>query len=301
MLECDAFLRSYYPSAVDFQSKDVSRFINRVNEVIDGDNYEGLKDKATVCKLFYLQRLSSITRTHYQKIKEYLINLYDWLDVAGVIPSHEEVIKAGEYICFFRDLDSALKFIDNVGSLKLKNYNPLEDLVTIKTIYILGWYGLSLSDVAGLKKDDVQRKKNGDGYIEVPNGKIEIQKEYFDIIEAQKRLISYQSLPNGILRTLKGSEAYLFRTTSEDCEEIKSEHIVQMLKRFNANVPFYLKQNIAFRYIRTNALFVDIYRDTSDKPLIKKVEDATKCSPKQAYSYRTQYLAWVEMIENGII
>lgn len=300
MLNCDAFIEKYYPNAVEARERDIYRFFNRLHEVIDDEAFEiKLKDKAVVCKLFYLQRLSSITRTHYQKIKDYLVNLFDWLNVDGVIPSHGEVIRAGEYICFFRDLDSAMSFIDQVGESRLKNYDPLSDLVTIKTIFILGWYGLSLAEIAGLKKTALFQSGE-DCRINLSDRSVEIDRKYYKYIEALRDLREYKSLPNGRIKVFKGGAEYLFRSTAEN-ERVNEEHITQILKRFNAQIPFFLKQSIAFRYIHTNALFTEIYKDESDKPLIKKVEDITRCSPKQAFSYRTQYLAWVEMIEKNII
>lgn len=301
MLDCNAFIAKYYPNATETQAMDITRFVNRFEEVTgEKTPQETLTDTTTLCRLFYLQRLSSITRTHYQKIKEYLLNLFDWFDIKGEIPSREDVIKSGEFICFFKDLDSALTFIDKVGDNKLTDYNPNADLVTIKTIFILGWYGLSLAEIAGLKKSAVNEKIDN-GYIVLENRTVAIDKRYFENVIALKHLDSYKSLPNGKIKYFKGGEDFMFRSTAGDCEQVKENHLVQMLKRFNSQVPFYLKQNIAFRYIHVNAMFIEIYNDKTDKPLIEKITQVTKCSPKQAYSYKTQYLAWVEMIDKKII
>lgn len=297
MLNYDLFVEKYYPSPAKSQVSDISRFFNRLNKVIpDGDFEEKLKDKEIVCSLFYLQRLNAITRTHYQKIKAYLVNLYDWLGVDGLIPSHEEVIKSGEHICFFKDLNSALSFIDDVGKAKLRDYNPLSDLVTVKTIFILGWTGLTLSEIVGLKKVDLS--KNDDGcFVSLPDRKIKIDECYYSIIEALRDLDEYKSLPKGKIKVFKGRKEYMFRPTSGEGEHTTEDLIVQILKRFNRQIPIGCNQNIAFRYIHTNALFIEIYNDKSDAPLIKKIEVITGCSPKQAFSYRTQYLAWLQMVK----
>lgn len=301
MLDCNAFIAKYYPNATETQAMDITRFIKRFEEVMgDKTPQETLTDTTAICRLFYLQRLSSITRTHYQKIKEYLLNLFDWFEVKSEVPTHDDVIKSGEFICFFKDLDSALTFIDKVGDSKLVDYNPNADLVTIKTIFILGWYGLSLDEIAGLRKSAVNEKVDA-GYIVLENRTVAIDKRYFESIIALRYLDSYKSLPNGKVKYFKGSEEFMFRAAAGDCEQLKVDHLVQMLKRFNSQVPFNLKQSIAFRYIHVNAMFVEIYNDKTDKPLIEKITQVTKCSPKQAYSYKTQYLAWVDMIDKKVI
>lgn len=301
MLDCNAFIAKYYPNATEFQSTDITRFINRFNEVV-GDNTPEttLTDTGMLCRLFYLQRLSSITRTHYQKIKEYILLLFDWFGVDSAVPSREEVIKSGEFICYFKDLKSAMLFIDEVGESKLPDYNPLADLITIKSLFILGWYGLSLNEISCLKKSAVSMHDKI-GYVNLDDRNVEIDESSANVLMSLKYLDSYKSLPNGKMKYFKGGEEFMFRATAGDCEQVKEDHLVQMLKRFNSQVPFYLKQNIAFRYIHVNAMFVEIYDDKTDKPLIDKITQVTKCSPKQAYSYKTQYLAWVEMIDKKII
>lgn len=296
------FIDKYYPGATDARKADAERFLNRAEEVIgDKAPEDVLRDKSAVCKLFYLQQLAFVTRTHYQKIKDYVINLFDWFGVSGEVPTQREVIDAGECIGYFRSLQSALDFIDSVGRYWLPDYHCSEDLITIKAIYVLGWYGLSLDEISSLKKDDIKATENGDGAITLSDRQVKIAGNILDILTSLKSLESYQSLPNGRTKYLHGDDKDLFRSTSSGETQIDASHLIQILKRFNAQVPSHMRQRIAFRSIRVNALFVEILNDTSEESLLNKILAITHCSPTQAYSYRTQYLAWVDMLDKNII
>lgn len=302
MTDFTAFIEKYYANAAESQIADVSRFLNHFNELLKDENpADFLKNKDALCRLFYMQKLGSITRTHYQKIKEYLLKLFDWFDVDGQVPSQTEVIDSGEYICFFRDLDSALAFIDKVGENRLTNYQPLTDLITIKALFVLGWYGFSLREIAELKKSAIVVRNNDSGSVVTHGKNVVIKGNAFTVLFLLKYLESYKSLPNGRVRTFKDYEEYMFRPTNKSDSPLKEDHLVQMLRRFNAQVPFASRQNIAFRYIHVNAMFVKILEDKSDKPLLDKIINITHCSDKQAYSYRTQYLSWLKLIENNVI
>lgn len=301
-LDFDAFVGKYYPNAGEQRLSDVRRFLAHVSELAaDSDLPDKFADRDFLCNAFYMQRLSSITRTHYQKIKEYLLNLFDWYNVKIEVPTQEEVIEFTQVYAYFRNLESALRFIDNVGELRLVNYNSSQDLVIVKSIFILGWYGLSLKEIVSLKKVDISKGTNGYGIVCVGDKRIIVDTISIDVLMNLKYLDSYKSLPNGTTKTLKGCEDYLFRPTAANCDGVAETHIAQFLKRFNDNVPRHLHQNIAFRNIYRNAKFVDVYNDKSTDSLLQKIEKHTSCSPKQAFSYRTQYLAWVELINQNKI
>ena len=300
-LDFDAFIARYYYGASESRVCDIRRFLSHINNLLGGSPLEiKLLDKDFLCDVFYMQRLGAITRTHYQKIKEYLINLFDWCNISGSVPSQEEVIKSTQIYCYFKDLDSAMNFIDEVGNLLLSNYNKNKDLVIIKSIVILGWYGLSLKDIVQIKKRDVTKAING-GLVNVGGKQFLVDQKSIEVLMRLSSLEGYQSLPNGTYKYLQDFNDYLFRPTSMDCTGMRETYIAQSLQRFNNNVPRHLHQNIAFRNMHRNAMFVNIRKDDSGDSLIQKIMRHTNCSPKQSYSYRTQYLAWLELVENGVI
>lgn len=302
ILDFDAFISKYYPNAGEQRLSDVRRFLAHISELAGNSVLsEKLADHDFLCNAFYMQRLNSITRTHYQKIKEYLLNLFDWYNIKAEVPTQEEVIEFTQVYAYFRSLESALQFIDHVGELRLVNYNASQDLVIVKSIFILGWYGLSLKEIVSLKKVDISKNKDGDGLVCFGNKCIIVDAISIDALMNLKYLDNYKSLPNGTTKTLKGCEDCLFRPTAANCDGVAETHIAQFLKRFNDNVPRHLHQNIAFRNIYRNAKFVDVYNDKSNDSLLQKIEKHTACSPKQAFSYRTQYLAWVELINQNKI
>jgi hypothetical protein len=302
MLDFDAFVSKYYPNANEQRTNDVKRFLTHVTNLL-GDSLlvDKLADRNFLCDAFYMQRLNSITRTHYQKIKEYLVNLFDWCGVQGEVPSRENVIEFTHVYAYFRSLESAMQFIDHVGELILADYNPTQDLVVVKAIFILGWYGLSLKEIVALRRACVTECRNGYGIVSIGDEQISIDAESAKVLMYLKYLDCYKSLPNGKIRYFKSCDEYMFRPTAVGCEGMLETYIVQILNRFNTHVPRHLHQNIAFRNIYRNAKFVDISNDNSNTPLLEKIQIYTKCSPKQAFSYRTQYLAWLELIKQNKI
>lgn len=62
-----------------------------------------------------------------------------------------------------------------------------------------------------------------------------------------------------------------------------------------------MKTSIVFRNLHKNALFIEVYNDTTDKSLINKITSIMGCTLNYAFSYRDQYMKFVEALENNKI
>lgn len=294
----DAFIAKYYDNSTSAKKQDVKRFLQYVKEAIgDCDIATALSDKNLLCRLFFLWKSNTISRSHYQKIKEYLCNLLDYFNVNTQIPSRVDVINSQEMTCYFRDLPSILSFIDAVGSNKLPNYNKQCDLVILKSIVILGWYGFSSKEIADMPKGNLEYgdicKIFKPSYPADGQPYVEITRDEFLVLSALETLEEYQGLPSGKLQRLKGNPDKLFRSTKDE-SDIDESDIIQTIKRFNKIVPITKNMVINFRNLNKNAKFVSIFEDKSDEALLTKIMKYMNCSKNAALNYRDQYCNWVE-------
>lgn len=288
------YIQKYYVNASSVKRKEVMSFLKKTEEAIgDKDWNIALIDKDCLCKIFYIQRGNSISRSHYQKIKEHLCNLLDYYSINVTIPSRTDVLDANETIGFFKDLPSLIDFIDRIGAMQLPDYNKQKDLVVLKSIVILGWYGLSSKEIVNLNKNDLiygepcKIYRTYSSYIEIPQ-------QYFLILSNLESLDEYRGLPSGKMQVFKGDDNKLFRPIREGSDSFDEGNLMQTIKRFNKIIPPYLNTSICFRNLWKNAMFVNIHEDTSDDSLLIKITKHMHCSKHGALNYRDQYCKWLQ-------
>lgn len=304
MIEVERFLGKYYPAANDARKDDVRRFLNNINQLAGATPLEiALINQEILCKAFYLQKVSSISRPHYQKIKEYLINLFDFLGVQSTVPSRAEVISSQDMICYFRGIDNLLSFIDKVGTTCLVDYNPTQDLIRVKAICVLGWLGFTPEEIAEMKVSDLKPIDTIGYKLSNKYGTYEIYGHPYSSLFYLSDLVQYKGLPSGRKIALSEDSEYLMKPLEAACcEKLDSGQIIQIIKRFNACIPINLMQtSIVFRNLHKNALFIEIYNDKSDQPLLSKIAAIMRCSLNYAQSYKEQYSMFVTAIENNMI
>lgn len=304
MINYDEFAGRFYPDANTARRDDIKRFLDNLCELIgDTPVSSALQDKHTLCKMFYLHKTGSISRSHYQKAKEYILNLFEYLGVQGTVPTREEVIEAQNTVCFFRDINALLDFIDGVGAQKIDGYNPTTDLIRVKAVCVLGWIGLSPLEISNLKRTDLKPIDLSGYSIATGQGTFEVYGKPFATLFYLCDLEEYQSLPVGNSRgrkiVLKGNGDYLFRPQDAECEKLDEKQIVQIISRFNMGVTS--STAIIFRNLHKNALFLEIYNDKSDKSLMTKIADTFGCTYNVALSYKEQYLKFADAMDNNEI
>lgn len=304
MIDSNKFTDKYYPSANAARQNDVSRFIDSFNDLVGTTPIpEALRNKKLLCKSFYLQKTGNISRSHYQKVKEYLHNICDFAGVQGDLPTREEVINSGEVVSYFRSINSLLSFIENIGKDKIIDYNPTQDLIRVKSVCILGWIGLSPVEISDLKRGDLIPIGLNGYKIVTTTGEYEIFGEPFAVLYYLLDLEEYNGLPVGNSRgrkiVLKSNSDYLFKPQGADDDKLNEKQIVQIISRFNMSIN--KNTAIVFRNLYKNALFIEIYNDKSDKPLIAKIMDTIGCTYNVALSYREQYLQFANAMDNNKI
>lgn len=303
MINYQDFVARYYPTANTARQDDVARFLDNLKDIIgETPLADALKNAQVLCSAFYLQKAgNNISRPHYQKIKEYLINLFDFVGVEATVPTREEVLASQETICYFRGINELLEFIDKVGASALVNYNPTTDLVRVKSVCVLGWLGFTPDEIADIKVRDLSPIDLSGYKVSNKSGIYEVYGQPFTALYYLSGLEEYNGLPSGRKVILKGNDEYLFRPTDANCEKLDGGQIIQIIKRFNNCIPHSMKTSIVFRNLHKNALFIEVYNDTSEKSLINKITDIMGCTLNYAFNYRDQYMKFVEALESNKI
>lgn len=304
MINTSAFIERYYPTANEATQKDILRFFDNLAAITNGKPLTSeLLNKDLLCKAFYMQEKgNAISRSHYQKIKSYLLNLFDFLDIHSVsVPTSKEVIDSQDTICYFRGLDELLDFIDNVGKTLSRDYNPNQDLIRIKGVCVLGWLGFTLNEIAMLKTNDLIPINNNGYRINNKKKSHEIYGKAFWALYHLSSLTSYRSLPSGNLVILSKDD-FLFCPTTRGWGGRDEIQIARIIQPFNLLLSAEnIKPSIVFRNLHKNALFLEIYNDKSDRDLLEKIASAMGCSTKNAFNYKVQYLKFADLLTQNKI
>ena len=109
----------------DWDKNNFTRWLSGIAESFkDADIKAALSDKASLCKMFYTLKNTSVNRQKYQQVKKDIQALQEYYGVTSPIPTRDEVLETQETSVLFKDLDSLMRFINKTGSQKLDNYPP---------------------------------------------------------------------------------------------------------------------------------------------------------------------------------
>ena len=295
MIDYSDFLSKYYSTANDVKRNDVITYLDNLIALAgERDFTDALRDENVLQASFFMSKHSGISRTNYQKIKTYLKNLFEYYGIDKTIPSREDVLGAQKTQMYWATLDDILDFIDKVGRNKMDIYNPRSDLLPIKCLTILGWYGLSLSDILELKKADIIVDNNFNYSIKTNNKSISIDYRSFDTLTCFALLYSYRGFPSGRMKVLKGDGQYLFRPTVANVQRCNENTLKQNLKFFNNYIEPMYHAMISFGKLHKNALFVEIYQDNSENTLQEKIMEHAACDAVLACGYEKEYAQWIK-------
>ncbi|MDE5756951.1 MAG: hypothetical protein K2I23_07670, partial [Clostridia bacterium] len=309
----ELFIERFYPTASVAQKDDIKRFINNLNKLVGAAPLENaIRDKQLLCSSFYLQRAANgISQPHYEKIRSYLINIFKFANISEIklIPSRAEVIAAQEICSYFLSLKDLLKFIDKIGTITLNTCNAATDLARIKSVCILGWIGLSLKEIADLKKSDLKlihdtRSTEYKGYeIRVADKTYYAYDEAFSPLYYLQSIDYYYGLPSGKKIVFKGDENYLFRsTTDNDCHD--GNAIKKIIQRFDYLIPVTEKQSIVFRTLNKNRIFLELYNNETDNnydnsSLLQRIIEKLGCNRITAYTFLGQYQSFATILKSN--
>lgn len=291
MVDYNEFVSRYYPYANEQKLGDIKRFISVVNDT-KKDTIDRFFKEPYVCSLFYIQKTNGVSAPHYKKIKGYLSSLFAFLGISAKIPTRETVLGARQVLCLFPCIDSMFDFIDEIGNKHLENYDTNKDLLNIKAIVALGWYGFSIMQVMQLPRRCLSTK-NGEYFVESTDGTFtKIRERAYKYIDLYANSDFHRGLPTGRKVYYKSDDSMLIRGSSVGRAD---DNIVAFsLARFNKMIPSNARA-ILFRNLHSNALFVELYENKSEEELTTRIIRIMSCNSDRAYYYVQDYMKWVQL------
>ena len=264
-------------------------FCRNVDEVF-GNSDAQLHNIDKVCALFYGYG-NGLSKAQYYRKRKLVLMLYSWLLENGRIDREtyekvatlrlEDVVRAEELNrYYFKSLDSALGFVSVVA--RVNGLSPDDDLLNIKSLVILLWHGVDLSDIINIKKKDVSETG-----VVIGGNIVAIDEKYSSILAEFATTDIHNGFPSGKTQDYLPS-SYLFR--SSKTAQMSTNNINCMLRRFNEEAKRYghvlsvvaLKQNGAFCRVKE-----------SGEDVKSKLSEILRCNHRaELYGYVHLYQGW---------
>lgn len=267
--------------------------VRKIEEVFADDDF---RNNTRACELFYIN--GKIGKAQFFRMKKYVKELYEWLFEQGKV-THEQreyvssltmddVISDEEIrSCYFSSLDGALDFVRAVG--RRCGLNDEDDLLMIKSIVILSWYGLERSEMVGIRKGDLSV---ADKTVLLHNGNsVVLQADHFNILKRFSELDVHRGFPTGRRQVYEYSP-YLMRASRS--LQMDKEKITQAIKRFNVVAIDHFGHRISTRALQNNGAFFRILEsgETDPRALTVIIKNIVGCDRHAAFWYKVMYEKW---------
>ena len=275
------------------QEESLYAFTDRVKEVFADDDFS---DNSKACQLFYVK--SKIGKTQFFRVKKYVNELYSWLLEQGKVTQaqYEKVVSLTiddvldeEQIrkCYFATLNDALDFVSVVGGRR--GLNGEDDLLAIKSIVILSWFGFSRSEIANAKKSNLIASDNSiaraDGTVTV------LPPECFKILHRFSQLDIQRLFPTGNVYELPQS-IYLMRTWKN--AHVTAVSVSQSVLEFNKYAEEQTGHVLSTRALRHNMVLVAMLnnKEQDSFSLTNLVKEITGGTNALVSWYKALYVKW---------
>jgi len=298
-MDTEAFLKQYFPTATDEAVTRITNWLKfteeQLGEPITADALKS-KDKRFYSTLF-TGETSTVSNSKYFMIKGWLTNLLSYVGVENIsIPNREEALDLVANKGYFKSLQELIDYIDYCGKAKIPNVNPSINMLYLKSICILGWYGFSLEQMADVLNSDLVVFE-GDYCVKKDGMLISLKSEEYNILKTLSMTDTYQGYPSGRIVYYKNSK-YLFRVRDTGAanteEKVNIDSLKLAIKKFNNNNP--QKIDISLRKLRKNKLFIDIYNDKKDLPLYDKIMTYFNSSKDLTWLLKKEYTSWLKNV-----
>lgn len=287
------FYNKYFPNSSESTIKWNDSFINSFEEMTKGEDIkDALSNQKIVTNAFSMSSASCVSFPSYNRIAKILKCLIDFYGIKDVIIPSRNDISTASTTQLFKNLDEALDIIDKAGIDKIESYDRNTDLVHIKAIATLVWYGFSEIEIINLLKKSLV-KDNDVCSIKTEEDKVVyIPKKYFTILEDFSRTDYVKSL-SGKTSYYVGRDQYLFRAIRKS-NTVGERLITQKLQLFNIAMPKYLTKKITMYSLKLSGKFESVYNNESNETnIIKRIMKALDCDQIIAKRYLIPYKTWI--------
>ena len=258
------------------------------------------QDVGIICRLFY-GKGKSVSKAQYYRKRKFVYLFYEWLCEQGVVQQEtlDQVyaLRIGDVVTdyelthyYFENLDDALDFVRTVGmSQGLGDY---DDLLNIKSIVILSWYQVELSQLQELHKSALHPETHT---VSVGEKQIQLTIEHFNILKRFAELDVHQGFPS------QKQQAYMtspFLMRSAKQITLNPNNMQKAIQRFNSIAVEHGKE-LSILNLRRNGLFSQVYASGDDKTANTLIQELTGCDTAFAFGYKEFYERWKRLITGG--
>lgn len=274
-------------------------FFETVNETFDEDNKQ-FDNRGMICKLFY-GKGKSVSKAQYYRKRKLVRMFYEWLYEQGLVSRDtlEEVcsLRLGDVVTdyelthyYFKDLDGALDFVRTVGLSK--GLGDYDDLLNIKSIVILSWYQIELSQLQELHKSALQPEMHT---VLVGEKQIQLTIEHFNILKRFAELDVHKGFPSR-KQQIYMSSPFLMRSAKQI--SLSPNNIQKAIQRFNSVAVEHGKE-LSILNLRRNGIFGQVYAAGDEKTANTLIQELTGCDTAFAFGYKEFYERWKRLITGG--
>lgn len=274
-------------------------FCETVADVFGGDD-PNFEDIGLICRLFY-GKGKSVSKAQYYRKRKFVYLLYEWLYRQGVV-RHDTLdrvysLRLGDVVTdyelthyYFENLDGALDFVRAVGiSQGLGDY---DDLLNIKSIVILSWYQVELSQLQELHKSALQPETHT---VLVDEKQIQLTIEHFNILKRFAELDVHRGFPSQ-KQQIYMSSPFLLRSAKQ--MSLSPNNIQKAIQRFNSVAVEHGKE-LSILNLRRNGIFGQVYAAGDEKTANTLIQELTGCDTAFAFGYKEFYERWKHLMIGG--
>ena len=278
---------------------DVAYVCNVAGGIFESGGY----DDAYNIKQLFRSDTSKGSGTFFYRRHRVVIMFYEWLfDNGAVLQETVNYVKSMKPLdaildedlsrYYFRDIDECLRFVEVVCAQSGASLQS-GAAIPMKSIVILLWHGVNLSDIPDIKKGDldVERKT-----VEI-HGKntrtIQLNDEEVSVLSEMASRNRFGSMGSGYVMNYCSSP-FLFRTPSSGQTNYNS--LFHLVKKFNGLAGDRFRQEIRPPALIKNALFCKTLE--GEKSGVKPdsfIRKELGCSPSTAFRYAQTYYWWRSM------
>ena len=239
-----------------------------------------------------------VGRSHFYRRRKLILYLYDWLLEQDLVNpafvawvsslTRDKVVAAREIEnLYYKDLDDVLGYISWIGSLT--NLGGYGDLLSLKSIVILSWYGVERIEMTEIKKTDLDVGHSAVLIHGEHEREIVMPGKYLDVLRYYATEDFHRGFPSGKKQVYRPSP-FLFRT--ERLEKVTPENILGLISRFNDEAKRYGRV-IRFPQLRRNSVFASVLeRDDGKKSVNVLIMEVSGCDKFLASELSHVYEQW---------
>ena len=268
-------------------------------ETLDGMFDDGkFRSMQKVCALFY-GKGNGLSKAQFYRKKKFVTELYRWLCEAGKVTEEfadyvaglklEDVVSEAELeTYYFKDLDAMLNFIGKVG--RFYGLNEENDLLVIRTIALLTWYSVDVSEMIGIRKADLNTEDRSVLIRGVNKRKVVLRDDAYAIVKRFAVTDSLRGFPAAKAQNCLPSR-YLFRSMKQ--AQLNENNINCFLKRFNKEARQF-GHELGLVALKKNGLFCKVMEKDNGEQSVNMLLRPMLPDRQMAFGYAKFYRVWKE-------